>query len=93
MKYAAGGERRRANVYNLGTDGVFIRTTEPLASGERMNLSIHLPSEHDSVQAEGQVVWTNLVETPEVPVGMGVRFTDIDPAVRLRLRRRLESLD
>ena len=47
VEFASAGGSRRANVYNLGPDGVFIRTCEPLATGARMNLTVHLPGEGD----------------------------------------------
>ena len=93
VEFAAADGSRRANVYNLGKDGIFICTAEPLALGAQMSITVHLPGEGDLVCADGQVVWTNLVETPSLPAGMGVRFTKIDPIAWLRLSRRLESLD
>jgi uncharacterized protein (TIGR02266 family) len=92
VEYESDGESRRANVYDLGTDGVFICTSEPLAPGSKLDLTIHTPGDQGFVYADGHVVWVNLVETETVPAGMGVRFVRIDPEARERLERQLESL-
>ncbi len=82
-----------AAVYDIGPGGVFVPTPAPLPPGTELELSLHLPGERRIIRAEGRVVWTNLVDTPSLPAGMGVRFLRIDPADRVRLERRLRALD
>ncbi len=82
-----------AAVYDIGPGGVFVATPAPLPPGTEIELSLHLPGERCIIRAEGRVVWTNLVDTPSLPSGMGIRFLRIDPADRVRLERRLRALD
>lgn len=92
VEYALEGERRRANVYDLGAGGVFIRTATPLKPGTSLDLTLLVPGKSEFVCADGQVVWTNLVETDSIPVGMGVHFVRIDPTARHMLLEQLEAL-
>ena len=91
-RYRADGEQRCANLFDLGNDGVFICTHEPLEPGSLLDLTIHTPGERGFVSADGLVVWTNLVHTDTVPAGMGVRFLSVDPEASERLRAQLDSL-
>jgi Tfp pilus assembly protein PilZ len=90
--YRAGGQQRYGDLYDLGADGVFICTREPLELGARLDLMIHTPGDQGFVYADGLVVWTNLVHCDTVPAGMGVRFVAVDPQARDRLLEQLESL-
>ncbi|HSH68360.1 MAG TPA: PilZ domain-containing protein [Deferrisomatales bacterium] len=90
--YRADGEQRCANLFDLGSDGVFICTREPLAPGSRLDLTIHTPGDRGFMYADGLVVWTNLVHSDAVPAGMGIRFLSVDPEDRERLLAQLEML-
>lgn len=90
--YQDEGESKRGNVYDLGLGGVFICTSEPLDPGSHLCLTLETPGEEVPVEADGPVVWTNLVETEAVPAGMGIRFLRVDPMAQERLARRLEPL-
>ncbi len=92
VEYAKEGDTRRGSVYDLGEGGIFICSVAPLDLGAVLELSILTPGELGVVRGEGRVVWTNLVQTPSIPAGMGVRFTDIDPAALRRLSRHLKAL-
>ena len=91
-QYRAFGQMCSANLFDLGTDGVFICTREPLEPGSRLDLTIHTAGDQGRVCADGLVVWTNLVHTESVPAGMGIRFLSVDPEERERLQTQLESL-
>lgn len=84
------GDNRRATVYVSGAD-IFIPTSEPLELGSEVYLTIHTPGE-GFICADGQVVWTNLVQTETIPAGMGVQLTHIAPEDRVRLESVLEAL-
>ena len=90
--YRANGEQRCASLFDLGNDGVFLCTHEPLEPGSRLDLTIHTPGDRGFVYADGLVVWTNLVHSDTVPAGMGVRFLSVDPEARERLQAQLDSL-
>lgn len=60
---------------DLGTGGVFIETTTPLALGSDVDLTFTLPDSKETVDAKGKVIWVQ----PEVPgkelsPGMGIQF-------------------
>ena len=89
VEYGSGAP---GTAYGIGPGGVFVRTPEPLRPGSDLELTLHLPGEPRLVRARGRVVWANLVDTPSLPAGMGIRFLRIDPADRVRLERRLRAL-
>ncbi len=91
-RYRADGEQRCANLFDLGSDGVFICTREPLEPGSRLDLTIHTPGDRGFLYADGLVVWINLVHSDAVPAGMGVRFLSVDPEACERLLAQLDSL-
>ena len=71
------GETMR--VANLGLNGLFAVTRRPPSVGETVVVELQL-SPRDSFRVIGEVSWVNPVEkpaTPELPEGVGVRFTRI----------------
>ena len=90
VAYSGDGLVRRANLYDLGSEGVFISTPAPLPPGSDLDLTIY--ASDGFIHASGRVIWANLVETPGLPAGMGVRFVAIDPSARDLLSRQLDSL-
>ena len=75
-KYRARGARHHAGVvYNLGEEGIFLCTEEPLGAGTHLEISIWISGVPEKVQAEELVVWTNAVESETLPAGMGIHFT------------------
>jgi len=84
--------RHEVKVYNLGLGGVFVCTGPPLPAGALVQVSISLPGAPEPIDAEGRVVWSNAVDTPDLPAGMGIHFTDIAPEDRDRLNRSLAAL-
>lgn len=77
--------RRTGNV-SLG--GIYFEQTIPHALGTRVKLRFSLPGSTDVMEAAGEIV-----NTPQVKdgLGMGLRFTDVSPAVLRALGRFLEE--
>ena len=77
--------RRTGNV-SLG--GIYFEQTIPHALGTRVKLRFSLPGSTDVMEAAGEIV-----NTPQVKdgLGMGLRFTDVSPAVLRALGKFLED--
>jgi uncharacterized protein (TIGR02266 family) len=75
-----------ASITNISAMGIFVRTTDPLPVGMRVELSFAPPG-HEPFKLEGQVQWINAVrpngDNPNP--GMGIRFIGLDLEDRERL--------
>jgi uncharacterized protein (TIGR02266 family) len=79
---SAGGEPREAEVTNLGTGGLFLRSDTPIAVGKRMSLDLHVAGESSPWTALGRIVWSRPAdEGPGRPAGMGVKLIDVEDSV------------
>jgi uncharacterized protein (TIGR02266 family) len=89
---SASGERVEADVVDLGSGGVFVRTASPLAVGKRIALEIQVIGESGPWTAVGRVVWTRTKgEGEKAPPGMGVKLIDADDAVIESIERLVET--
>jgi type IV pilus assembly protein PilZ len=67
----------------MGGGGLFIDTVSPLPVGTTVSLEFGLPSQADSVQVDGQVVWVRPEFDPNgFSPGMGIQFKKIKEADR-----------
>jgi uncharacterized protein (TIGR02266 family) len=74
----------RGRAGDVSSGGIFVATTQPLAVGTQLTVSLVL-SNGDQVVVDGAVAW---VRGPNAGVeGMGIRFTSMSPAVRTALER------
>ncbi|HSB81365.1 MAG TPA: response regulator [Candidatus Methylomirabilis sp.] len=80
IEYQIAQPFQQAASFNLSTWGVFIRTTTPLGTGERVMLRFCLPGHETQVTVMGQVVWHNLDPNKWGGAGMGIRFVDLSAA-------------
>jgi uncharacterized protein (TIGR02266 family) len=78
---------------DVSDDGIFIRTTKPLAVGTGLNFEFQLQNGDPLLSGQGTVVWVReQAESGEgAAAGMGLRFDDLPPASRATLRRLLED--
>lgn len=77
----------RGRVGDVSSGGIFVATTEPLAVGTDLTLSLVLP-DGEQVIVDGTVAW---VRGPNAGVeGMGIRFTALGSGTRAALERFLE---
>ena len=77
------------HISNLSVGGLFVKTSEPLNLGEKLNLKIFLPDKEKELELSGEVIWTNREErmTPEgkLPPGMGVKFLTLSTKDKIRI--------
>jgi type IV pilus assembly protein PilZ len=78
-----------ASIANISEMGIFVRTTEPLPVGTKLDLSFSPPG-HEPFNLEGHVAWVNKVRAngDNPNPGMGVRFI----ALKLDDRERLVEI-
>jgi CRP/FNR family cyclic AMP-dependent transcriptional regulator len=69
----------RAYIGNLGTGGLFIKTTQMVPVGSIMNLEFNLPDSDHLIQAKGKVVWARPQEQSDEkkPPGLGIQFVEM----------------
>jgi uncharacterized protein (TIGR02266 family) len=87
----ATGAKIEADVLDLATGGMFIRTESPLATGKRIALDLHIMGEPGPWSALGRVVWTRAAAEPGRPAGMGVKLIDVDDETIDAIARLVET--
>jgi uncharacterized protein (TIGR02266 family) len=88
---AAAGELAEADVLDVGTGGLFIRTAKPIAVGKRLSLEVAAVAGIAAWTALGRVVWTRDTGTKDAPPGMGVKLIDVDDVVVAAIDRAVEA--
>jgi hypothetical protein len=84
VAWSAHGERTVSRVATIGLGGLFIRTDQPPAIGERLQLVFEVPG--------GIVRAACIVRDSEAKRGMGVEFTSMNADARARLSHLLRRL-
>ncbi len=83
-----GGQRIKDGVvYSLSVEGAFIETPRASMAGANVELAIRLPA--CFVEARARVVFANVpgnLQRPNLPLGMAVRFEEIDSATAKHLK-------
>jgi uncharacterized protein (TIGR02266 family) len=87
----ATGAQIEAEVLDLATGGLFIRTEAPLSTGKRIALDLHILGEPGPWSALGRVVWSRPAAEPGRPAGMGVKLIDVDDATIDLIARLVET--
>jgi uncharacterized protein (TIGR02266 family) len=79
-------------VLNLSVDGVFVRTSELLDSGDPVHLTFDLVDQE--IEVKGRVIWGGSVENAAGNFGMGIHFEHISAlqqaAIELFIRNLLK---
>jgi len=78
----SGGRRKEAQLYNLSEGGAFLETARPSVVGAQLEVELQLSDGPASLPAD--VLHTNVTGNllrPQLPIGMGVRFRDPNPAI------------
>lgn len=85
------GDFARAYIDNIGSGGLFIKTTETLPVGALVDLEFNLPQTDQIVRSRARVIWTRpeSMSTEKLPPGMGTEFIDMDTEDRKLLKRYL----
>lgn len=78
---------------DLGDDGVFIQTADPLDLGEQFVLKLQLAKGEEPVEVTCKVIWTNKYgkESRNLRRGMGVRFLNLSPQLQSRVEEYIRS--
>ncbi|HYB19787.1 MAG TPA: GAF domain-containing protein [Thermodesulfobacteriota bacterium] len=79
--------------YDLGDEGVFIRTPNPLDLGEQFFLKLHLAEGEPPVEVTCKVIWSNKYgkESRQLRRGMGVKFLNLSPELQKRMEDYIRS--
>ena len=78
---------------NIGKGGLFIKTSNPLPEGESFILKLKLPGLVEALKINCEVIWANKDESrTDMPVGMGLRFVDMDKNERFLLDKYIGSI-
>jgi len=88
---SASGEQIEAEVLDLASGGVFIRTEAPLPVGKRIAVDLTVVGEPAPWSALGRVVWVRAAGEPGRPAGMGVKLIDMDDATLQAIERLVET--
>jgi uncharacterized protein (TIGR02266 family) len=87
------GHERREVLADLSTGGAFVRTPDPLAAGELVQLFLKQPGSFAALRGtlslKGYVAWSR---NEGEQAGMGIEFV-VDEATRAKLQRLLARLD
>ena len=79
---------------NLSAGGVFVATHLLKPVGEIIELSIHIPDSDQIVKGTGEVRWIREYnEASDVPPGMGVKFTALEPGSEEAIQQFLARRD
>lgn len=83
----------KAYTNNLGTEGLFIKTGNPLKKGEKFLLKLQLPFIPLPIKIKCDVVWTRKIQagTGKQPSGMGVKFTQMNKRDKKLLKEYLKA--
>jgi uncharacterized protein (TIGR02266 family) len=79
---------RVAVVCNLSTAGAYLATPRPALRGGTVQVMMLL--DEGEIEAEGRVMWNNVtgnLRRPNAPIGMGIRFTEMQPEAKAALDR------
>jgi type IV pilus assembly protein PilZ len=67
VDYQSQDSEHSEHILDIGTGGVFIETTEPIAVGQELTLNFTFPDSPDTIKVNGEIVW-------RIPKGIGVKF-------------------
>jgi uncharacterized protein (TIGR02266 family) len=70
---------------NLSRGGLFVPSTEPLAPGSRLGLTLSIPGDERSIDLQAEVRWVRQFDAAEGPAGMGLAFDGIDEVIGDRI--------
>ena len=75
----ANGSSSDGVTLNLSTNGAYIRCVKPLRLNEVFDMTLQVPNSDDSIEAEVEVVFSNIYGPDDdiSPRGMIVRFLDL----------------
>ena len=92
----ANGYSYSGKMINLGTEGAFIQTADPIRVGEYLTIEFLLPGTLTSIRQEGEVVWSRTYDESEGQSerihATGIKFVDLDKGQQASLRELIAGL-
>lgn len=88
VRVFSGTGQRAAVLYNLSRGGAYLETPRPTMAGGKVRVQIPLPE--GPLELSAEVVSNNVpgnLQRSRMPVGMGLRFSDLDKNQRKALER------
>jgi len=84
----------KAYIGDLGSEGLFIKTSKTLPVGTFLDLEFNLPEISRIMRTKSKVVWTRSEDesTEKAPPGIGTEFIDMDPEDKRFLKDYVASL-
>lgn len=97
VQFLKNGEPRTGMTADISKGGIFIAVSDNTLPDDPIDLSFTLPLKGTSVlvAARGRIAWENRagdLKKPCYPAGVGVAFTDIDPAIVVMIENVLEGV-
>ena len=82
----------KAYTENASGGGIFIKTPEPLAKGERLFIGLSLPEVPEPIKIEGEVAWSRTAsdDVEGRPPGMGIQFIHISRSNYQKLKESMK---
>ena len=87
-----GGRSKEAIIYSLSSSGAFLETPRASMDGAQVELCIEFPDQ--PIEVSGRVIFSNVtgnLQRPNSPLGIGVRFDDLEEPEAKRLEDYVES--
>ena len=96
VQFLEKGEPRHGLIADISKGGLFMAIPHDAVPDEPLDLAFTLPHDGSNilVAARGRVAWENRAHNllkPAYPAGVGVEFTDIDPAIVIMIEKFLED--
>lgn len=96
VQFLKHGEPRYGVTADISRGGIFIALPDDNLPDDPIDLSFTLPLGESNVlvAARGRIAWENRVENlkkTDYPAGVGVEFTDIDPAIVLMIENLIQG--
>jgi uncharacterized protein (TIGR02266 family) len=88
--YQYSGVTVRAEILNVSSNGIFIKTNYPPPIDSTLYVHFHFPGDPEPLDIEGQVVWVKQTIQAAFP-GMGIQFNKISPVHKERIQAFVES--
>lgn len=77
--------------YNFGEGGAFLETDRVHPPGTILDLRFSLPGLERKFHIEGEVIYSSRDHSPDIPPGMGIKFTGIDTGTQTLLSNYMEQ--
>ena len=79
--------------YDISEGGIRVGSINPLKTGTKLKLALYIPGRPSPIKVEGEVIWSKpLKDKEEEYLGIGVKFSELDPLSKEVIRSVLKEL-